>query len=123
MAEYNLRNAHVSCLYYLYLESSVTATELVEKCEEDKATISRAVDCLERNGFIIPRPKNKKRYKTPLQLTEKGKEAGKKISTKIDLAIDRLHAQLPREDLDHLYRTLSAISDILDAIGKNYDQE
>ena len=53
MAEYNLRSAHVSCLYYLYTSKGLTATDLCERCEEDKATISRAVDYLETNGFII----------------------------------------------------------------------
>ena len=32
MAEYQLRSAHVSCLYYLYLSERLTATELCERC-------------------------------------------------------------------------------------------
>ena len=118
MAEYHLRSAHVSCLYYLYTEASLTATELAEKCEEDKATISRAIEYLEKNGFVVPHQKNTKRYKTPLLLTEKGREAGQKIATKNDQAIAELDTLLPKEDLDNFYRTLSAISDILDAFGK-----
>ena len=43
MSEYNLRSAHVSCLYFLYTQKRLTATELCERCEEDKATISRAL--------------------------------------------------------------------------------
>ena len=53
MAEYNLRSAHVSCLYYLYQADSLTATDLCERCEEDKATISRALDYLESNGYLV----------------------------------------------------------------------
>mgnify|MGYP003325428278 CR=1 FL=1 len=53
MAEYNLRNAHVSCLYYLYSEQNLTSTDLCERCEEDKATISRSLDYLEKNGFEL----------------------------------------------------------------------
>ena len=49
MAEYNLRSAHISCLYYLYSGKYVTATELCEKCEEDKAGISRGIDYLEKD--------------------------------------------------------------------------
>ena len=55
MAEYGLRATHVSCLYYLYAVESLTATELCERCEEDKATISRAIDYLEENGFCFCR--------------------------------------------------------------------
>ena len=53
MADYHLRSAHVSCLYYVYSLGSVTSAELCEHCEEDKATISRAVDYLETNGFLL----------------------------------------------------------------------
>ena len=47
MAAYHLRSAHVSCLYYIYSLDGVTAAELCEHCEEDKATISRALEHLE----------------------------------------------------------------------------
>ena len=74
MAAYDLRSAHVSCLYYIYSLEGVTATELCEQCEEDKATVSRALDHLEARGFIVRAPGNGKRYKSPLYLTEKGRE-------------------------------------------------
>ena len=90
MAEYNLRSAHVSCLYYLYSVNGATATDLCERCEEDKATISRALDYLETNGYIICESKSAKRYKSPLFLTEKGNEVGKKISDKINSVLDAI---------------------------------
>ena len=83
MAEYNLRSAHVSCLYYLYICGGATATDLCERCEEDKATISRALDFLETNGFLTCNSKCTKRYKSTLSLTEKGTDAAKKIADKI----------------------------------------
>ena len=53
MAEYKLRSPHISCLYYLYTSGNLTATDLCEKCEEDKATISRSLDYLEKNGYLL----------------------------------------------------------------------
>ena len=47
MAAYHLRSVHVSCLYYIYSLNGVTSAELCEHCEEDKATISRALEYLE----------------------------------------------------------------------------
>ena len=120
MAEYHLRNAHVTCLYYLYLEKTMIATALAEKCEEDKATISRAIDYLERNGFLVPDQTTAKRYKTPLHLTKKGEEAGQKIAHEIELAIEETDAKVPKEDLKVFYRTLLAICENLDAIGERY---
>ena len=72
MADYDLRSPHVSCLYYLYVSESLTATDLCERCEEDKATISRSIDFLEKNGYIVCQSAKAKRYKAPLVLTEKG---------------------------------------------------
>ena len=95
MASYHLRSAHVSCLYYMYSLGSVTSAELCEHCEEDKATISRAVDYLETNGFLR-RDVDAKRYKSPLLLTEKGREA--------------------------FYRSLSTISSRLEAIVQNSEE-
>ena len=62
MAEYGLRSTHISCLYYLYTAKGLTATELCEKCEEDKASVSRAVDYLKENGYVTSHQGNK-RYK------------------------------------------------------------
>ena len=63
MAEYGLRSAHVSCLYYLYCSNGLTSTDLCERCEEDKATISRAIEYLEQNDYITCQSKSAKRYK------------------------------------------------------------
>ena len=52
MAEYDLKIPHVSCLYYLYVHESLTATELCEICYEDKAAISRSLDQLEIRGYV-----------------------------------------------------------------------
>lgn len=119
MAEYNLRSAHVSCLYYLYMANGATATDLCERCEEDKATVSRALDYLEENGFLIRESKNAKRYKSPLMLTEKGNEVGKKIAAKIDRVLDVIGAKLTDDERNAFYKNLSTISDRLDAVSEN----
>ena len=113
MADYQLRSAHISCLYYLYTLEHVTATELCERCEEDKATISRALDYLETNGYLHCESKSTKRYKTPILLTEKGVEAGKRISEKIDYVLDVISDCLTEEERVAFYRSLTLISDSL----------
>ena len=117
MAEYNLRSAHVSCLYFIFKAQNITATELCEKCEEDKATISRALDYLEKNGFIICESKSVKRYKTPLALTEKGTVVGKKIADKIDGVLDNVGVGLSDNERKEFYRYLTIINDIIDGIA------
>jgi DNA-binding MarR family transcriptional regulator len=117
MEEYHLRSAHVSCLYYVYATKGITATELCEKCEEDKATISRALDYLEKNGFITCEVKSTKRYKSPLMLTEKGSIAGKKIADKIDSVLDEIGVGLSDDERNEFYRCLSIISHNIDLVA------
>jgi len=122
MAEYNLRSAHVSCLYYLYSSDRLTATELCERCEEDKATISRALDYLEINGYITCETQHAKRYKSPLFLTEKGRDAGKKIADKINIVLDAISGGLSEDERAAFYRSLSIISESLDTVSKGREK-
>ena len=119
MSEYNLRSAHVSCLYYIYTLKDATATDLCEHCEEDKATISRALDYLDNNGYITREVESAKRYKSPLLLTDKGYEIGRKIADKIDGVLDTVSVGLTEEERIAFYRSLSIISESLDAVAKN----
>ena len=114
MAEYNLRSAHVSCLYYLYTNNGATATDLCERCEEDKATISRALDYLETNRYITRDAESSKRYKSPLHLTEKGCVVGKKIADKINGVLDAVGEDITEEERMDFYHSLSIISDSLE---------
>ena len=118
MAEYGLRSVHVTCLYYLYSAESLTATELCELCEEDKATISRGLDFLEENGYVVCETKCGKRYKSPLLLTEKGAEVAKKINDKIDFVLDEVCIDLDEGQREEFYRSLAVISDSLELCAK-----
>ncbi|MBQ5748527.1 MAG: winged helix-turn-helix transcriptional regulator [Oscillospiraceae bacterium] len=120
MAEYGLRSTHVTCLYHLYSAEALTATELCERCEEDKATISRALDFLEEQGFVVCECKTAKRYKSPMCLTEKGKEAGKKIFDKVNCVVDEVSVGLTEEQRKTFYCYLSIISDQLDKAAADY---
>ena len=117
MADYDLRSPHISCLYYLYSSEGLTATDLCERCEEDKATISRSLEYLENNGYLVCESKFPKRYKSPLLLTEKGRMVGKKIADKIDLVLDEINIELAEEERIAFYRSLSIISDVLETIS------
>ena len=118
MAEYNLKSSHISCLYYLYIENGLTATDLCERCEEDKATISRALDYLEKNNYLMCESKYAKRYKSPFVLTEKGNEAGKKIADKINGVLDEISVGLTEEERIQFYKSLAIISSSLENIVK-----
>lgn len=119
MAEYKLRSSHISCLYYLYMSDGITATDLCERCEEDKATVSRSLDFLEANGYLKCESKFAKRYKSPLRLTEKGAEVAKKICDKITFFLEKISIELTEEERLQFYRSLSLISKGLNNIASN----
>ena len=118
MAEYGLKGPHVSCIYYLYSSEGLTATDLCERCEEDKATISRALDYLENCGYITCESKSAKRYKSPLILTEEGKIIGQKISEKVNRVLDEVGVGLSEQERIEFYRSLTVISNNLEECSK-----
>ena len=118
MSEYNLRSAHVSCLYYLYTGKGLTATDLCECCEEDKATISRALEYLESEDYLFCESKSAKRYKSPLLLTEKGEQIAGLITDKINWVLEEVSIGLTEEQRLAFYRSLTIISDSLDTMAR-----
>lgn len=114
MAEYGLHSTHVSCLYHLYTANSLTATELSERCEEDKATISRSVDFLEENGFCFCESKSAKRYNSPIMLTDKGRLVGQEISKKVNSILDQVGEGLSDPERVEFYRCLGIICENLE---------
>ncbi len=122
MANYELRSPHISCLYYLYTSEELTAKDLCERCEEDKATISRSLDYLEKNNYLICKSDSKKRYNAPFELTEKGMCAGKRIADKITSVLDEISIGISDEDRAIFYRSLNVISDNIDKIAKSYEK-
>lgn len=113
MADYGLRSTHISCLYYLYISNGLTATDLCERCEEDKAAISRALDYLETEGYLTCEAQGVKRYRSLLTLTDKGREVGRIIADKICGVLDAIGQELSDEERQTLYRSLFIISERL----------
>ena len=122
MAEFALKSPHVSCLYYLYSEGNLTAKELCDICEEDKANISRSIKYLEENGFVFCDSKTQKRYQAPLELTEKGRDVAKHLALKIDTMLMAASEGVSESDRDIMYQSLSQINDNLARICDEYDE-
>ena len=123
MKDNNLRSPQISCLYYLYSSEGLTATDLCDRCEEDKATISRSLDYLEKNGYIICNSKYVKRYKSPLILTDKGKAEAKRITDKVALVLDEISPGLTEEERLSFNRSLNIISGELEEIVNRLEEE
>lgn len=123
MDEFNLKSPHVSCLYYLYKSDSLTAKELCDICAEDKAALSRSIEYLEKSGYIVCDSNLKKRYRSPLALTDKGQKVAEAIAKKIDKILDLASEGINEEERIILYKSLTIISDNLEELCNKYKGE
>ena len=54
MTEFGLKGTHVACMFFLHHNpEGLTASQLCQLCAEDKANISRSIEHLEQNGYIL----------------------------------------------------------------------
>lgn len=114
MSRFGLKGTHVSCLYYLYREEKpLTASELTAICDEDKAAVSRAIDYLSKEGYVVCEGAALKKYKSPVVLTQKGMEVSKSIAARVDSILDAASEGLSDEDRAVFYKGLDLVSDNL----------
>ena len=117
MNDYNLKVPHVSCVYYLFKNGDLTAKELCDVCEEDKSGISRSIEQLEKEGYVTCHEKVGKRYKSPLSLTEKGKQLGLIIQNRIDDVLAGANQIFSsEEEREIFYKTLGKITESLSTV-------
>lgn len=116
MTEFQLKGPHVSCLYYLSAEDGLTATALCERCDEDKAAVSRSLDYLEKGGYITCGSGAGRRYRTPLYLTERGRAVCRAINEKIGRIVNAASQGLGEAERRSMYRALTLISGNLERI-------
>ena len=121
MAEFQLKSPHVSCLYYLYKSESLTAKELCDICEEDKANMSRTIEYLEKSGYIAKR--TAQRYRAPLSLTEEGMRVGKHIAERVDRVLCAVGEGVSEEARKTLYESLTQIHENLLRVCNAYDEK
>lgn len=122
MAQLDLKGPHVSCLYYLYRSGPLTAAELCDRCEEDKAAISRSLDFLEQNGYLVCRTEKTKKYKAPLVLTPKGSQAGQGVCERIERVLSLASQGLTEEERKIMYGALEKISGNLENLANQTNQ-
>ena len=116
MAEFQLKGPHVSCLYYLSLTDGLTAAALCERCDEDKAAVSRSLDYLEKGGYITCESGAGRRYRTPLHLTGRGRAVCRAINEKIERIVDSASRGLSEPERRSMYRALTLIDRNLERI-------
>lgn len=130
MEEYGLKSPHVSCLYYLYKHPSMTAAELCELCEEDKAAVSRSLLHLTQRGFLTREGTSSealreggKHYRSPLRLTEEGNRVAQGLVSRVDRVLEAVSEGVSEEERVIFYRTLAQINRNLRALCRECEEQ
>ncbi len=121
MTELGLKGTHVMCLFHLnQYPQGLTATQLSSLCVEDKAAVSRAIAKLEEEGFVVLEDSGaKRRYRTNILLTERGRSTATQMIGYIENAVMKGGEGLTQEEREIFYQALHKISNNL----SNYSNE
>lgn len=118
-AKYGMKGPHAQCLLAMsrYPEG-ITATQICDICEKDKAAVSRTLAELEENGLVLRTARNGSRYRALLTLTEKGKDAARTVNEKAQIAVEQAGAGLDDAQREVFYAVLDVIAGNLHTICK-----
>lgn len=108
-------------LYLIILDrypQGLTATELCEQCEKDKAAVSRAIAAMEKQGLVSRNSGTHSPYRAPIVLTEAGKQAADHVRQKAIVAVSHAGTGISDEDRITMYATLEKIAANLHIISK-----
>ena len=120
MAKFGLKGPHAQCLLALnrYPEG-MTAAQLCEFCDKDKAAISRTVAELQACGMVSREDRNGNRYRAKLTLTERGMAAAAAVGQRALVAVEMAGVGLQEEQRQVFYQVLNLISQNLHIICKD----
>ena len=108
MEKYGLKGAYAQYLLALARHpEGLSAAELCEVCDKDKAAVSRIVSELEEKGLIHRR---EGQYRARLSLSDEGIRAAKYVEERAERAVELAGAGLSDEDRRVLYSALDTIA-------------
>lgn len=95
-------------------KTGLTAAQLCEFCDKDKAAVSRVVCEMEAMDLVV-RDTDGSRYRALICLTEKGKQAAAFACDRVTAAVDVVGNELTEQERSHMYA-------LLERIAKNLQQ-
>jgi len=93
----------------------LTAAQLCEICERNKAAVSRILSELEQRGLVH---RSAEAYRAVLTLTDEGRDIADWVSRKAALATELVGQGLNDRDRSTLYAALSLISNNIETVSK-----
>ena len=114
MADFGLKGTHVMCLYQLQKHpDGLTASQLIQLCDEDKAAISRCISDLTDRALVESRSSGDRRYRKIITLTQSGKEITAAMDRKITDAVMTAAQGYSAEQREIFYQVLLQVAENL----------
>ena len=118
MVKYGMRGAYAQYLVAMSrYPKGITASQLCEVCDRDKAAISRAVNDMEAHGLVERRGEGDSHYRASLMLTNKGRNLAAVVLKRAQTAVEVAGQGMSDEErmvfytcLDRIERHLNSIS-------------
>lgn len=118
MVKYGMRGAYAQYLVAMSrFPKGITAAQLCEVCDRDKAAISRAITDMEARGLVERRGEGESHYRAALLLTKKGRNLASVILKRAQTAVEVAGSGMSDEErvifyasLDRIERNLQSIS-------------
>ena len=111
MEKFGLKGPHAQCLLTMSrFPEGITAAQICNYCDKDKAAISRTVSELEEAGMLIRTCNDGKRYRAMLTLTDAGRKAASQVASRARTAVEKAGSGLSDEQRTVFYNALSLIA-------------
>ena len=120
MEKYGLKGPYAQYLVTMsHCPEGITAAQLCEMCDKDKAAVSRALAELERRALVTREMANDTAYRALVRLTEEGSAAARFVCEKVRQAVDLAGRGLTDQDRQLFYTNLRRIAHNLHTISKS----
>jgi DNA-binding MarR family transcriptional regulator len=117
MEKYGLKGAYAQYLHALRrTPNGLTASQVCEVCDKDKAAVSRAISEMEQKGLVYRDGKNP--YRALLKLTDEGMNAADFVCERAEIAVRAAGMGLSDEARAIFYSSLEIIASNLQKICK-----
>lgn len=119
MVKYGLKGPYAQYLVAMVrCPEGMTAAQLGQTCDKDKAAVSRAITEMEQKGLVY-RDYDQTPYRAPLRLTQSGREAAQYVCEKAKTAVEFAGKDLSDDSRALFYAALHQIAANLQALSES----
>jgi DNA-binding MarR family transcriptional regulator len=121
--KYNIGKGQYIFLFYLYKNDGINQEALTDIIKVDKATTGRAIQKLEKAGFVVRHrnPEDKRAYK--VFLTEKGQEMRPFVCSALKRWVEMLLKDFTEEEKELMLKLLKKMFENMDLCAAEEDKK